>query len=60
MRDKIVKRSFKFSQVLKIEHDSIGHDFMMLEKVLFRVENFSLLMVSQSFFAKICVFHENH
>ena len=42
MRDKIVKRSFKFSQVLKIEHDSISHDFMRFEKVLFRDENFGL------------------
>ena len=42
MRDKIVKRSFKFSQVLKIEHDSISHDFMIFEKVLFRDENFGL------------------
>ena len=40
MRDKIVKRSFKFSQVLKIEHDSISHDFMRFEKVLFQDENF--------------------
>ena len=56
MRDKIVKRSFKFSQVLKIEHDSISHDFMMLEKVLFRVENFSLLMISQIFLSKFVFF----